>query len=167
MRTPRRSSTPFPGEAKFQEDFAVQPGVVASAHSTTATSFFHQNPYVTQKIMPAKKALSHARTAKRHGKKPSTQAGAFVREEMRALKRGSGNVRSRKQAIAIGLSEARRAGVKLGTPKKGKTPSATRKKARRDSAIGSGRAKPSVSRSRGAGKAAHTRARRYSRRGAS
>jgi hypothetical protein len=83
---------------------------------------------------------------------------------MRALKRGSGNVRSRKQAIAIGLSEARRAGVKLGTPAKGKTSSKTRKKAGRDAAIGAGRAKPSPARSRGARKAARTRARRYSAR---
>jgi hypothetical protein len=117
----------------------------------------------SRKNMPSKKAKKRAGAAKRQGKKPSTQAGAFVREEMRALKRGSGNVRSKKQAIAIGLSEARRAGVKVGTPAKGKTSTATRKKARRDSAVGSGRAKPSPTRSRGAKKAARTRARRASK----
>jgi len=87
-----------------------------------------------------------------------------VREEMRELKRGSGNVRSRKQAIAIGLSEARRAGVKLTTPSRGKASADTRRKAERDAAVGSGRRKPSATRSRGARKAAATRERRYGRR---
>ncbi len=114
--------------------------------------------------MPSATAKKRARSDARAGKKPTTQAGEFVREEMRALKRGSGNVRSRKQAIAIGLSEARRAGVKLGTPAKGKTSTATRRKARRDTAVGQGRAQPSASRSRGAKKAARTRAKKYSRR---
>jgi hypothetical protein len=102
--------------------------------------------------MPTKKTKTRARAAKRQGKKPTTQAGEFVKEEMKKYERGSGNVRSRKQAIAIGLSEARRAGVKLKKPAKGKASPATRKKAARDSAIGSGRAKPSPSRSRGAKK---------------
>lgn len=113
--------------------------------------------------MPTKTAMKRARQDAREGKKPSTQAGEFVREEMREFERGSGNVRSRKQAIAIGLSEARRSGVKLGAPRKGKASTATRRKARRDSAIGQGKAKPSPTRSRGAEKAARTRARRSSR----
>ena len=113
--------------------------------------------------MPTKTARKRAREDAREGKKPSTQAGEFVREEMREFKRGSGNVRSRKQAIAIGLSEARRSGVKLGAPRKGKASKTTRRKARRDSAIGQGKAKPSPTRSRGAKKAARTRARRSSR----
>jgi hypothetical protein len=79
---------------------------------------------------------------------------------MRELKRGSGNVRSRQQAIAIGLSEARRAGVKLGPPR-GKD-AATRRKAARDTAIAHGR-KVSPTRSRGAKQAARTRERRYRR----
>ena len=112
--------------------------------------------------MPTKTTKRRARTAKRQGKKPSTQAGAFVKEEMKKYERGSGNVRSRKQAIAIGLSEARRAGVKLKKPAKGKSSAATRKKAQHDSAVGSGRARPSPTRSQGAKKAARTRARRYS-----
>src|SRR5882672_4534869 len=70
-------------------------------------------------VMPKEIALKHAREDAAEGKKPSTQAGEFIREEMHALKQGSGNVHSRKQAIAIGLSEARRAGVKLGPPKRG------------------------------------------------
>ncbi len=113
--------------------------------------------------MPKAAAKKRARQDARAGKKPSTQAGEFVREEMRALKRGSGNVRSRKQAIAIGLSEARRAGVKLDAPKKGQTSAATRKKAKRDSAVGRGKAKPSPTRSRAAKKAARTRAKKRSR----
>src|SRR4051812_42339800 len=94
-------------------------------------------------IMPTERAKKRARSDARQGKKPTTQAGEFVREEMRRYEQGSGNVRSRKQAIAIGLSEARRSGVKLGTPSRGKTSAATREKARRDSAVGSGRRKPS------------------------
>jgi hypothetical protein len=163
MKPRRPSSAPFPGEAKFSEQFSAQTGVATENRAPVATSFFHQNPYVPQKHMPTKQASKRARAAKRQGKKPTTQAGEFVREKMKKYERGSGNVRSRKQAVAIGLSEARRAGVKLGTPGKGKTSAATRKEAKRDTAVGSGRAKPSVTRSRGAKKAARTRARRYSR----
>lgn len=112
--------------------------------------------------MPVKKAMKRAREDARAGKQPTTQAGEFVREEMHRLKEGSGNVRSRKQAVAIGLSEARRAGVKLGVPAKGKTSKSNRKKAGRDLAIARGR-KPSSTRSEGAKKAARTRARRYAR----
>ena len=79
------------------------------------------------------------------------------------MKEGSGNVRSRKQAIAIGLSEARRSGVKLGQPARGKASATTRRKASRDNAVASGRAKVSPTRSRGAKKAAATRNRRYHR----
>lgn len=110
--------------------------------------------------MPTKTAKKQARSAARKGKKPTTQAGAFVREEMHRYKRGQGTAQSKKQAVAIGLSEARREGVKLGTPKKGKTSAATRRKAKRDSAVGQGRRKVSPTRSRGAKKAARTRARK-------
>lgn len=113
--------------------------------------------------MPKSSTIQRARRDARQGKKPTTQAGEFVREEMEKLKRGSGTVRSRKQAVAIGLSEARRAGVHLGTPRRGTTSEATRKKAERDTQVGEGRRKPSPTRSRGAKKAARTRARRYAR----
>jgi hypothetical protein len=113
--------------------------------------------------MPTATARRNARRRARQGKKPTTQASSYVREEMHKMKRGSGDVRSRKQAVAIGLSEARRDGVKLGAPRKSRSSAATRKKARRDSEIGSGRCKPSASRSRGARKAARTRERRYHR----
>jgi len=63
--------------------------------------------------MPEKKTLERARKAKREGKAPTTQAGAFVREEIEHVREGKHGPRSTKQAIAIGLSKARRAGVKL------------------------------------------------------
>lgn len=115
--------------------------------------------------MPTPTTKKRARRDAREGKKPTTQAGEFVREEMHRLKEGSGNVRSRQQAIAIGLSEARRSGVKLGSPQKGRASATTRRKAQRDTAVGQGRAQPSPTRSRGAKKAARTRARKYARSG--
>jgi len=113
--------------------------------------------------MPTKTAKKNARKDARQGKRPTTQAGEFVREEMRRFKRGKSDIKSRKQAVAIGLSEARRSGVKLGAPKKGKTSESTRKKAQKDVAKGQGRAKTSPTRSRGAKKAAATRRRRARR----
>lgn len=86
--------------------------------------------------MPEKKTLERARKAKREGKAPSTQAGEFVREEMDHIREGKHGARSSKQAIAIGLSKARRAGVKLPPPKAGKASEATRKQAKRDTAKG-------------------------------
>jgi uncharacterized protein DUF6496 len=86
--------------------------------------------------MPEKKTLKRARKDAREGKAPSTQAGEFVREEMDHIREGKHGARSAKQAIAIGLSKARRAGVKLGPPKKGTASAATRKKAAQDSAKG-------------------------------
>ena len=69
--------------------------------------------------MPEKKTVERARKAKRAGKAPSTQAGEFVREEMEHIREGKHGARSTKQAIAIGLSQARRSGVELRPPKKG------------------------------------------------
>ena len=68
------------------------------------------------KNMPTQNAKRRAQTKKRQGKAPTTQAGEFIRSEMRKMKRGKGNAQSRKQAIAIGLSEARQDGVRV--PKK-------------------------------------------------
>ena len=82
--------------------------------------------------MPEKETLQRAQEDAREGKSPSTQAGEFVREEMDHIREGKHGARSTKQAIAIGLSKARRAGVQLAPPKKGKTSEATRKKAERD-----------------------------------
>jgi hypothetical protein len=61
--------------------------------------------------MPERKTKQRARKAKREGKAPTTQAGEFVREEMHHKKSGKHPVKSRKQAIAIGLSKARRSGI--------------------------------------------------------
>ncbi|MDX8463707.1 DUF6496 domain-containing protein, partial [Mesorhizobium humile] len=79
--------------------------------------------------MPDKKTIEKARQDKREGKSPSTQASEFVREEIDEIRRGKHGARSTKQAIAIGLSEARRAGVDLPPPKKGKVKESTRKSA--------------------------------------
>jgi hypothetical protein len=81
--------------------------------------------------------MDAARRDAREGKSASTQAGEFVREEMDHVREGKHGARSTKQAIAIGLSKARRAGVKLPPPKKGTTSKATREHAMRDAERGS------------------------------
>ena len=82
--------------------------------------------------MPEKRTIKRARKDAAEGKAPSTQAGEFVREEMDHIREGKHGARSPQQAIAIGLSKARRAGVKLRPPKKGKTSARTRASAERD-----------------------------------
>jgi Family of unknown function (DUF6496) len=79
--------------------------------------------------MPEKETIERARKDKAEGKSPSTQAGEFVREEMEHIRRGKHGARSTKQAIAIGLSKARRAGVNLRPPKPGQASARTRKSA--------------------------------------
>jgi uncharacterized protein DUF6496 len=86
--------------------------------------------------MPDPKTLARARRDKQAGKSPGTQAGEFVREEMEHVREGKHGARSTKQAIAIGLSKARRAGVKLPAPRKGSQSPATRHKAEQDLAAG-------------------------------
>ena len=81
--------------------------------------------------MPDKKTIKRAQQDKREGKATSTQAGEFVREEIEHIREGKHGARSAKQAIAIGLSKARRAGVDLKPPKKGTVSETTRKNARR------------------------------------
>jgi hypothetical protein len=88
-------------------------------------------------IMPDRKTLKRAQQDKREGKAPSTQAGEFVREEIEHIREGKHGARSAKQAIAIGLSKARRAGVKLPPPKAGTVPESTRRAAQRDTKAGS------------------------------
>lgn len=82
--------------------------------------------------MPEKKTIERAKKDKAEGKAPTTQAGEFVREEIEHIREGKHGARSPQQAIAIGLSKARRAGVDLPPPKKGTTSEATRKRAARD-----------------------------------
>ena len=83
--------------------------------------------------MPEKRTIERARKASREGKSPTTVAGEFVREEIEHVRRGKHGARSAKQAIAIGLSKARRAGVRLPAPKRRSGASQrTREQARRD-----------------------------------
>src|SRR5437763_1960363 len=101
--------------------------------------------------MPEKKAIKRAQKDKREGKSPTTQAGEFVREEMHHIREGKHGARSAKQAIAIGLSEARRAGVDLPPPRKGEASERTRRSAKGAYARGHGsgaRRKPSRKRAR-------------------
>ena len=81
--------------------------------------------------MPERETLERAERDRREGKAPTTQAGEFVREEMHHIREGKHGARSTKQAIAIGLSKARRAGVKLRPPRKGTVSRKTRKSAER------------------------------------
>src|SRR5438270_686936 len=108
------------------------------------------------KAMPEKQTIERARADKREGKAPTTQAGEFVREEIHHVREGKHGARSTKQAIAIGLSKARRAGVDLPPPAKGKTTERTRKSAARAYARGHGappKSTPSAKRSRAIHKA--------------
>jgi hypothetical protein len=100
--------------------------------------------------MPERSTMERARKDMRRGRRPSTAAGEFVREEMRHIREGKHGARSTKQAIAIGLSKARRAGVPLKPPKKGQAPERTRESAIRASAAGRAGAHghPSKTRSR-------------------
>ena len=108
--------------------------------------------------MPEQKTLKRAAADKRAGKSASTQAGEFVKEQVDKVRAGKHGVRSAKQAIAIGLSEARRAGVAVKSPKRGAASDATRKKADKDNAAGqhkstarkSGSSESSAKRSRAA-----------------
>ena len=99
--------------------------------------------------MPEQDVIRRARRDAEEGKSPSTQAGEFIREEIEHVREGKHGARSPQQAIAIGLSKARRAGIKLPPPKKGRTSQKVRRQAQRDlSKGGSGRRKPSAKRSR-------------------
>ncbi len=84
--------------------------------------------------MPERETIDRAREDAAEGKSPSTQAGEFVREEIEHVRHGKHGARSPRQAIAIGLSKARRAGIKLPPPKKSATSESTRRKARQDEA---------------------------------
>ena len=86
--------------------------------------------------MPSRKVIERAKEDKREGKAPSTQSGEFVREEIHHIREGRDGARSTKQAIAIGLSKARRAGVQLPVPRPGTTSEAVRERAARDLAAG-------------------------------
>lgn len=82
--------------------------------------------------MPEKSTIKKAKQDLREGKSPTTAAGEFVRQEIDHVREGKHGARSPKQAIAIGLSEARRAGIPVKPPARGNTSEATRHKAERD-----------------------------------
>ena len=105
--------------------------------------------------MPEKKTIERAQEDAREGKSPSTQAGEFVREEMHHVREGKHGARSTKQVIAIGLSKARRVGVKLRPPRKGSASAKTRSQAGRDYGKGRdhSRRKKSSTRSRAVSRA--------------
>ena len=96
--------------------------------------------------MPDKSTIEKAKKDKAQGKSASTQAGEFVRDEIEKVRKGKHGVRSAKQAIAIGLSEARRSGVELPPPKSGSA--ALKKKARQDEEKAKSNAPVSQKRSR-------------------
>ena len=97
--------------------------------------------------MPEQETLKRARQDKQAGKAPTTQAGEFVREEIHHVREGKHGARSTKQAIAIGLSKARRAGVELPPPPAG-TNARTKQSAKAASRAGAHRRRPSARRSR-------------------
>lgn len=109
--------------------------------------------------MPEKRTMKRARQAKKSGKAPTTQAGPFVREEIEHVRQGKHGARSTKQAIAIGLSKARRAGVKLPPPPRGAKPK-TRQSAKYAARAGSHRRRPSARRSRAISRALRREGRR-------
>src|SRR5438105_13681269 len=112
----------------------------------------HGGPW--RSTMPERKTIERALRDKREGKAPTTQAGEFVREEIEHIREGKHGARSSAQAIAIGLSKARRAGVDLPPPKKGQAKESTRRAAKRDLKAGDKpQAKPSAKRSRATTKA--------------
>jgi len=98
--------------------------------------------------MPRTKTIQRARQDAREGKSPSTQAGEFVREEIHRIRVGKHGARSPEQAIAIGLSMARRAGINLPLPVRARVSKETRHKAEQDLARGRRHEKPSPKRSR-------------------
>src|SRR4029079_7963107 len=104
----------------------------AFPRSTSRTSFAARRARETapdaplqEVIMPQKRTIAKARQAKRAGKAPTRQAGEFVREEVRKIRRGKHGARSSRQVVAIGLSKARRAGVNLPPPGRGNAKPAT------------------------------------------
>jgi len=119
--------------------------------------------------MPSKSTAERAKRDLREGKRPSTAAGEFVHEEIEHVRRGKHGARSTRQAIAIGLSKARRAGVPLPPPRKGRVKASTRRSAERDYEVGQGTRKPqapSSRRSRATGKALKREGRAAASRGA-
>lgn len=113
--------------------------------------------------MPERTTMERAKRDLRAGKRPTTAAGEFVREEIEHIRRGRHGARNSRQAIAIGLSKARRAGVPLTPPSEGQAKEKTRRSAERDYETGQGRRTP---RGRGRPSRASSHARSKAVRGA-
>jgi Family of unknown function (DUF6496) len=126
----------------------------AGAHKPNDSAFTSVLPGAGQRFvehtMPQKRTIARVRADRRAGRSASTQAGEFVREEIDKIRHGEHGARSTRQAIAIGLSEARRAGVKLPPPKRGSVTERTRRSAKYAYEAGQGKRKvrrrPGVSR---------------------
>ncbi len=114
----------------------------ASTGTTDPENRSVRGPGKGTKNMPDQETLKRARADRRQGKSPSTQAGEFVREEIHHIREGKHGARSTKQAIAIGLSKARRAGVHLPPPARGRASARVRRQAARDLAKGGHNEKP-------------------------
>jgi len=119
LHAPRGSALP----SKIRQKPRLKAGIYARSENKGLT-------------MPEQETLRNAAKAKHEGKSPSTQAGEFVREEIHHIREGKHGARSTKQAIAIGLSKARRAGVNLKPPKKGWVSRRTSQAAKQDYAAG-------------------------------
>src|SRR5258707_2747640 len=123
---------------------SASPQYVAKASSWSGLPKAFSKSRSCRRNTPSKRV----RRDKREGKSASTEAGEFVREEIEEIRAGKHGARSTKQAIAIGLSKARRAGVKFAPPKPSMTSKATRRKAQRDLEKADSEKKPSAKRSR-------------------
>jgi len=130
--------------------------LLAAGDDGTKPAPGHSSRPSREPAMPDKDTLRRAKRDKRQGKSPTTQAGEFVREEIHHIREGKHGARSARQAIAIGLSKARRAGVDLPPPEKGEVSEKTRKSAQRAYQRGHGappRSKPTARQKRAAGRA--------------
>jgi hypothetical protein len=127
-----------------EESRFLFPSMVWGLRRFAGQSKVRQPSFTWRAVMPERRTVRRARRDAAQGKSPSTQAGEFVREEMEHIRQGKHGARSSKQAIAIGLSKARRAGVRLPAGKR--TSARTRAKARRD--LAKGRRRRAVSRTR-------------------
>jgi hypothetical protein len=114
----------------MMQERCVYPGTRARGTNVRENNTSTRVLPIRRRFMPRKQTIEKARADKRAGKSPTTQAGEFIHEEMRNIRKGEHGARSPEQAIAIGLSEARRAGVDLPPPRRGKAKKSTRKSAR-------------------------------------
>lgn len=127
--------------SQFRPGFLVKGAIGSNRYSRRCDDICVEN-VCRSNAMPRKETVRKARQDKREGKSPSTQAGELVREEIEEIRRGRHGARSPQQAIAIGLSEARRAGVDLPPPKKGRAKARMRRSAKYSYDAGQGRRKP-------------------------